>query len=916
MKKSNRKGFTLIELIAVVVILGVIALIAVPAVTYYLSGAQNDAYKIAEQNLAEAAYNMFADCAGVGDLAVCDQYSVPDSGGYVTVPASVLIANGYLDPIADSARQGSYCDENNSFAIIMNDATETDFNAKLSYKACLSCSKYQSTDCNFESNPTDRIDNPADFTVNQCENFEDHLTTYGIDLRAQVILHGESVERYVMPSPSTVDTTQTGTFNLNYAYGGLTAITRVTVKDISKPTSPVVTMTANGASYDGRNWTGSNVVVSFASTDNTSCSGMVVDGSGIKEFMYSKDGGASWTTVASGYTETETFNGNVLVKTVDNDGNESDTTTFHMMVDKTAPRMINATLTTVDDGRGYTQGATTYQDVHIELEGIDDHSGFQKFIYSTDGGTTWRDVPSNWTINETTNTTFRVKAVDNVGNRSTNTVTFTIRINKNFTVSYNANGGTVSPTSKTVVYGSTYGALATPTRTGYAFAGWYTSATGGTQVTSTTKVSQHQNHTIYARWDTNDYTVTFNGNSGTPSYTSKTVTFDSMYGSLPTASRVGYTFLGWYTAQTGGTLVTSSTKVAIAGNHTLYARWRANTLTVYYDANGGSVSPSSKNVIYDGTYGTLARPSRAGYTFLGWYTSRSGGTKVTSSTKVTTSANHKLYAHWTTNSYTLDINPDNNSYGANAGAGARVTSFNVRVVDANGSTVLTQNNISDFNQGVPFNSTIYITGITYKKGYVYNGYGNTNIQVVSASSTSITLKATVASNSSFSINTKGTCTTQSVSVYSDSYAEAWNSGFNGWGHGGESNNNNYSGTCFDLNGASTFQIWTNGNTVGRGWWSWAGGMHPSRGYAGIYRSGNTGDRRQMADRTPSFDGAGDRYKEGTYYYSDAGSGLLYISEGTWCLYAETHTSAYNDENANKCTTSTHFGVYQIRICYN
>ena len=249
----------------------------------------------------------------------------------------------------------------------------------------------------------------------------------------------------------------------------LTAITRVTVKDISKPTSPVVTMTANGASYDGRNWTGSNVVVSFASTDNTSCSGTVVDGSGIKEFMYSKDGGASWTTVASGYTETETFNGNVLVKAVDNDGNESDTTTFHMMVDKTAPRMINATLTTVEDGRGYTQGATTYQDVHIELEGIDDHSGFQKFIYSTDGGTTWRDVPSNWTINETTNTTFRVKAVDNVGNRSTNTVTFTIRINKNFTVSYNANGGTVAPTSKTVVYGSTYGALATPTRTGYAF---------------------------------------------------------------------------------------------------------------------------------------------------------------------------------------------------------------------------------------------------------------------------------------------------------------------------------------------------------------------------------------------------------------------------------------------------------------
>ena len=653
MKKSNRKGFTLIELIAVVVILGVIALIAVPAVTYYLSGAQNDAYKIAEQNLADAAYNMFADCAGVGDLEVCSQYSVPDGGSYVTVPASVLIANGYLDPIADPASQGSYCDENNSFAIIMNDTTETDFNAKLSYKACLSCSKYQSTDCNFESNPTDRIDNPADFTVNQCENFEDHLTTYGIDLRAQVILHGESVERYVMPSPSTVDTTQTGTFNLNYAYGGLTAITRVTVKDISKPTSPVVTMTTNGASYDGRNWTGSNVVVSFASTDNTSCSGTVVDGSGIKEFMYSKDGGASWTTVASGYTETATFDGDILVKAVDKDGNEGPITTYHMMVDKTPPKMTNVKLTLSETGGGYTSGATTYQDVIIEPSGMDEHSGFQKFIYSTDGGNTYRDVPDPFIMSSNMNTEFWIKAVDKVGNRSTNTVKFTIRINKNFTVTYNANGGYVSPSSKTVTYGSTYGTLATPTRTGYTFLGWYTSATGGSRVLSTTEVTRHENHTIYARWDANDYTVTFNGNSGTPSYTSKTVTFDSMYGSLPTASRVGYTFLGWYTAQTGGTLVTSSTKVAIAGNHTLYARWRANTLTVYYDANGGSVSPSSKNVIYDGTYGTLARPSRAGYTFLGWYTSRSGGTQISSTTKVTSTTDHTLYAHWQVNSYTV-----------------------------------------------------------------------------------------------------------------------------------------------------------------------------------------------------------------------------------------------------------------------
>lgn len=684
MKKSNRKGFTLIELIAVVVILGVIALIAVPAVTYYLSGAQNDAYKIAEQNLADAAYNMFADCAGVGDLEVCSQYSVPDGGNYVTVPASVLIANGYLDPIADPAKQGSYCDENNSFAIIMNDATDTDFNAKLSYKACLSCSKYQSTDCNFESNPTDRIDNPADFTVNQCENFEDHLTTYGIDLRAQVILHGESVERYVMPSPSTVDTTQTGTFNLNYAYGGLTAITRVTVKDISKPTSPVVTMTANGASYDGRNWTGSNVVVSFASTDNTSCSGTVVDGSGIKEFMYSKDGGASWTTVASGYTETETFNGNVLVKAVDNDGNESDTTTFHMMVDKTAPRMINATLTTVEDGRGYTQGATTYQDVHIELEGIDDHSGFQKFIYSTDGGTTWRDVPSNWTINETTNTTFRVKAVDNVGNRSTNTVTFTIRINKNFTVSYNANGGTVSPTSKTVVYGSTYGALATPTRTGYAFAGWYTSATGGTQVTSTTKVSQHQNHTIYAHWNVNSYTLTYNysangGSSATR--TSASVSFGSNADLSVTASKSGYTFVGWNTDRNATTGLSSYTMPS--NNATLYAIFKKTiAATVYSGSNRSTVTTASVTVYNNTVSGNVTLPtsygSVSGYSFSGYRTDTSATSRsYTAGQSVSLSNSTTFYAVYTK---TITV-----SYNANGGNSTPGTQSGTAYYNTNGA---------------------------------------------------------------------------------------------------------------------------------------------------------------------------------------------------------------------------------------
>ncbi len=71
------------------------------------------------------------------------------------------------------------------------------------------------------------------------------------------------------------------------------------------------------------------------------------------------------------------------------------------------------------------------------------------------------------------------------------------------TVNFEANGGTTpSPVSKTVTTGSTYGSLATTSRPGYTFKGWYTAATGGTAVTSITTVTEPGYHTLYAQWTT------------------------------------------------------------------------------------------------------------------------------------------------------------------------------------------------------------------------------------------------------------------------------------------------------------------------------------------------------------------------------------------------------------------------------
>lgn len=146
-------------------------------------------------------------------------------------------------------------------------------------------------------------------------------------------------------------------------------------------------------------------------------------------------------------------------------------------------------------------------------------------------------------------------------------------------------------------------------------------------------------------------TITFDANGGSVNTASKTVYLSATYESLPTPTRTGYTFNGWYTAKTGGSKVTNSSKVTNASNHTLYAGWTPATYKVIFNANGGTVSTANKNVTYDSTYGTLPTPQRTYYTFLGWYTSASGGTKITSSSKVSTAKEHTLYARWKENEW-------------------------------------------------------------------------------------------------------------------------------------------------------------------------------------------------------------------------------------------------------------------------
>ena len=150
------------------------------------------------------------------------------------------------------------------------------------------------------------------------------------------------------------------------------------------------------------------------------------------------------------------------------------------------------------------------------------------------------------------------------------------------------------------------------------------------------------------------YPVTFNPNGGRVSQASKVVTIGKTYGTLPTPTRTGYDFDGWYTKEIGGTKVTETTYVGTNPPATLYAHWTAKKYLVTLNANGGKIDTTSGQVStksYTATYGSkynfLPRPIRTGgYNFDGWYTDQTNGTKVESDTTVTTTKDHILYAHW------------------------------------------------------------------------------------------------------------------------------------------------------------------------------------------------------------------------------------------------------------------------------
>ena len=215
--------------------------------------------------------------------------------------------------------------------------------------------------------------------------------------------------------------------------------------------------------------------------------------------------------------------------------------------------------------------------------------------------------------------------------------------------SYDGATGGNALEDKTVEYGAAVGILPLPTRLNYDFGGWFTGAAGsGTQVTADYVWKFESDTTVYAKWIGKATTLTFNyqGGDGNIAVLSKPATFGAAVGELPIPTKTGSTFGGWFTEAGGAGTRYEADTLYNASDNTLYAKWDMTIVFAYESATGGN-TVTNKAVTYNAAVGALPAPTRSGFTFGGWYTSRYGeGTLVTEATRYLFETGVTVYARW------------------------------------------------------------------------------------------------------------------------------------------------------------------------------------------------------------------------------------------------------------------------------
>ena len=214
-----------------------------------------------------------------------------------------------------------------------------------------------------------------------------------------------------------------------------------------------------------------------------------------------------------------------------------------------------------------------------------------------------------------------------------------------FTVTFESNGGS-AVSSQYINSGTAATQPDNPSRAEYSFDNWYSNSALTTVYNFASPVTG--DITLYAKWNINQYTVTFNSNGGTI-IPNQTVNSGGTVTSPQDPTRDGHTFDNWYSD--AGFAVQYNFSSPVTGNITLFARWNAIIYTITFNANNAT-SGTAPAAITANSGSSITLPgagnlARTGLIFNGWNTNASGtGTNYSANTSYTVNGNITLFARW------------------------------------------------------------------------------------------------------------------------------------------------------------------------------------------------------------------------------------------------------------------------------
>jgi uncharacterized repeat protein (TIGR02543 family) len=223
-------------------------------------------------------------------------------------------------------------------------------------------------------------------------------------------------------------------------------------------------------------------------------------------------------------------------------------------------------------------------------------------------------------------------------------------------VTFNANGGLFQGGAGTVAVSTINGLVgnnepSAPTLSGSNFYGWATTDKASSP-NYDPSVKINSSITYYAVWSKSGsgYTVVFYNNKDANDhsiYMKAYANNGGQFGSTPfpaSPTRSGYTFSGWYDNRNG--TGTKATSFPSKSNASYYASWQPVSITLTYNANGGSLIGPDSKAVTDGKFGALPTPpTRGGFNFIEWNRLPDGtGESMNPTSDI--SSNTTVYAIW------------------------------------------------------------------------------------------------------------------------------------------------------------------------------------------------------------------------------------------------------------------------------